>query len=49
MAKDLIPPAMENVTAPLPWTGPKDEAPDWKTCIALNTKVKEGSDEVLKR
>jgi len=49
LAKDLVPPAMENVTAPFPWTGPKKETPDWKKCMALNTRVKEGSDEVLKR
>ena len=49
LAKDLVPPAMENVTEPLKWTGPKKKTPDWKKCIALNTRVKEGSDEVLKR
>ena len=49
LAKDLVPPAMENVTEPLKWTGAKKDTPDWKKCMALNTRVKEGSDEVLKR
>jgi len=49
LIKDLIPPILENVTEPLKWAGPKKLTPDWKKCVALNTRVKEGSDEVLKR
>lgn len=49
LIKDLVPPILENVTEPLKWAGPKKLTPDWKKCVALNTRVKEGSDEVLKR
>jgi hypothetical protein len=44
LIKDLAVPAVENVTGPFDWKGPKNEMPEWQKCMALNCLVKDSKE-----